>query len=67
MGQEIKCRVDYGKQSSKGQALLETAEVIFRGDFRLKIPFRSIRTLEAASGKLMIGFEEGSAQALRCF
>ena len=61
MGQELKCRVDFGKQSSKGQALLETAEVIFRGDFRLKIPFRSISRLEASSGKLTIAFDGGSA------
>ena len=61
MGQEIKCRVDYGKQSSKGQALLETTEVLFRGDFRLKIPFRSISALEASSGKLKIAFDGGSA------
>ena len=61
MGQEIKCRVDFGKQSSRGRALLETSEVLFRGDFRLKIPFQSISSMEATSGKLKIEFAEGSA------
>jgi hypothetical protein len=61
MGQEIKCRVDYGTESSTGKALLETSELIFRGDFRLKIPFRSITAMEAAAGKLTVGFDEGPA------
>ena len=61
MGQEIKCRVEFGKESSEGKALLESAEVLFRGGFRLKIPFQSITALEAANGKLKIQFAEGSA------
>ena len=61
MGQEIKCRVDFGKESSHGKALLETAEIIFRGGFRLKIPFASITALEAAGGTLKITFPEGLA------
>jgi hypothetical protein len=56
MGQEIKCRVEFGKESSSGKALLETSELIFRGDFRLKIPFSSIRKLEVSAGKLAIQF-----------
>lgn len=61
MGQEIMCRVDFGKQRSQGKALLETAEVIFRGDFRLKIPFKSISSLKATASKLTIQWPEGSA------
>jgi hypothetical protein len=61
MGQELKCRVDFGKESSKGKALLESTELLFRGDFRLKIPFKSIASMEAASGKLTIHFPEGAA------
>ncbi len=61
MGQEIKCRVEFGKQSSEGKALLETSEVLFRGGFRLKIPFQSIQKMDAADGKLTIKFPEGSA------
>jgi hypothetical protein len=61
MGQEIQCRVEFGKQSSRGRALLETSEVLFRGDFRLKIPFKDIRGMDAAAGKLEIRFSDGSA------
>ncbi|HLK21008.1 MAG TPA: hypothetical protein VKT81_18790 [Bryobacteraceae bacterium] len=61
MGQEIKCRVEFGKEASDGKALLESAEVLFRGDFRLKIPFHSITSMDAANGKLKIQFGEGAA------
>jgi hypothetical protein len=61
MGDELQCRVDFGKESSRGKALLETSEVLFRGGFRLKIPFQNIRALEAAGGKLTIHFPEGTA------
>ena len=61
MGQEIKCKVDFGKQSSRGKALLETSELLFRGDFRLKIPFQTITGLEVSAGKLSVTFREGSA------
>src|SRR5882724_2582521 len=61
MGQELKCRVDFGRQSSQGKALLESTELIFRGGFRLKIVFREIETMEAAEGKLKIKFPEGLA------
>ena len=61
MGQEIKCKVEFGKESSEGKALLESTEVLFRGGFRLKIPFQTITGLDAAAGKLKIQFAEGSA------
>jgi hypothetical protein len=61
MGQEIKCRVEFGEQSSEGKALLETSEVLFRGGFRLKIPFQSIKKMESADGRLKIDYSEGSA------
>jgi hypothetical protein len=61
MGQEIKCRVDFGSESSEGKALLETSEVIFRGAFRLKIPFQAITKLEASEGRLNIEYPEGQA------
>jgi hypothetical protein len=60
MGQEIKCRVDFGKESSSGKALLETSELIFRGDFRLKIPFPSIRDMQVSAGELAIQFSHAS-------
>ena len=46
MGNELKCTARIGKQQSAGKALLETSEIIFRGAFRLKIPFAAIQSLK---------------------
>jgi hypothetical protein len=59
MGNEMKCRVRSGKQKSEGKALLETSEIIFRGDFRLKIPFAQIRSAKAVNGELQLRTAEG--------
>jgi len=61
MGQELKCRVEFGQQSSEGKALLESMEIIFRGGFRLKIAFQAIESMEASGGKLKIKFPDGLA------
>lgn len=59
MGNELICRVRYDKQRSEGKALLETSEIIFRGDFRLKIPFSSINSAKAVAGELRLQTTEG--------
>ena len=61
MGNELKCGVRFGKQRSEGKALLETSEIIFRGDFRLKIPFAAMKSVEAVRGELRIQGPEGLA------
>ncbi len=61
MGNEAKCIVRFGKQQSEGKALLETSEVLFRGDFRLKIPFSSIKSARAVDGELCLQTPEGLA------
>ena len=61
MGQEVKCRVEFGRQASEGKALLESTEIIFRGGFRLTIPFQGIESMEASGGKLNIKFPDGLA------
>src|SRR5229473_6902709 len=48
-------------EKREGEALLESEELVFRGDFRLKIPFRSMRSVKAAGGKLRIEFPDGKA------
>ena len=58
MGSELKCTVRFGKETSEGKALLETSEVLFRGEFRLKIPFASIKSAKAVDGELRIAFAE---------
>jgi len=61
MGNEAKCLVRFGKQQSEGKALLETSEILFRGDFRLKIPFSSIKSARAVDGELCVQTAEGLA------
>ena len=61
MGAEAQCAVTFNRQTSTGKALLETNELIFRGDFRLKIDLRSITALDAKSGALKIVWPGGTA------
>jgi hypothetical protein len=61
MGNETTCKVRFGKQESEGKALLETSEILFRGAFRLKIPFSSIKSAKAVDGELRLQTVEGSA------
>ena len=61
MGNEMSCKVRFGKQESDGKALLETSEILFRGDFRLKIPFSTIKSGKAVDGELRLQTVEGLA------
>jgi hypothetical protein len=54
MGQEVMCRARYEGKTSQGKALLETDYVLFRGDFRVKILFREMKTIEPCDGWLEI-------------
>jgi hypothetical protein len=61
VGNEVKCTVRFGKQTSAGKALLETSEVLFRGGFRLKIPFTTIKSAKAVDGELHLQTSDGLA------
>jgi hypothetical protein len=61
MGNEVKCTVRVGKDVSEGKALLETSEILFRGGFRLKIPFASIKSVKAIDGELRLETADGWA------
>ncbi len=61
MGDEHRCTARYRDQVSEGKALLETDELVFRGEFRLRIPFREIRSLEAEDGLLTVGWGDERA------
>jgi hypothetical protein len=56
MGREAACRARFDGQSSRGKALLETSELVFRGDFRVVVPLREIRRLEADSSALTVSW-----------
>jgi hypothetical protein len=61
LGNEVKCTAWLGKQESEGKALLETSEILFRGEFRLKIPFSTIKSAKAVDGELRLQTAEGLA------
>jgi hypothetical protein len=61
MGREARCIVRYGGEASEGRALLETDELVFRGDFRLRVPLREIRSARADDGRLEVVFGEDTA------
>ncbi len=65
MGQEAECTVRWGGKKAAGKALLESEELTFRegrGGFRLKIPFRAMRSVKAADGTLRVDGPEGVAE-----
>jgi hypothetical protein len=61
MGREARCEARFGRQASEGKALLETSEILFRGDFRLKIPFEGIQSVRAVNGSLVVRTKDGTA------
>jgi hypothetical protein len=61
MGNEVKCKARFGEEESEGKALLETSELLFRGGFRLKIPFASIKSAKAVDGELRLQTADGLA------
>jgi len=61
MGNEASCTIQFGKQQSQGKVLLETSEILFRGEFRLKIPFSTIKSAKAVDGELRLQTAEGLA------
>ena len=52
MGSESRCTVHFDRQRSEGKALLETEQLIFRGEFRLVIPRKAITEVDAKDGTL---------------
>ncbi|MDR3747396.1 MAG: hypothetical protein P4M04_04435 [Acidobacteriota bacterium] len=61
MGRELLCSVRTGGKTAHGKALLETSEILFRGDLRLKIPFASLKSVLARDGELHLKWSNGSA------
>ena len=64
MGNEANCAASLGKQKARGKALLETSELIFRGEdggLRLTIPFASVKSAKAVNGELRLEVPEGVA------
>lgn len=61
MGSELLCKVRTGGETLTGRALLETSEIIFRGDRSFRIPLASIQSVNAKDGELYLTWSNGSA------
>ena len=66
MGYEARCRVGArdlagGEQTGDAKVMLETDELIARGDVRLRIPRASITAVDAADGRLTVRHAAGVA------
>ena len=61
MGDQVRCTVRFEGQESVGTAHLETETLIFRGRFRLAIPFKEISAISASDGWLSVTFPGGVA------
>lgn len=60
MGREATCRARLGREAGEGKALLETDEVIFRGDLRARVPLRDISGVEVRRGVLTLTWPGGT-------
>jgi hypothetical protein len=61
MGLEAICSATWGEQTSQGKAQLETDYILFRGDFRLRVPLVDLKGVKAANGTLNLKFKGGPA------
>ena len=52
----MRCNATIEGKSAHGRALLETDDLVFRGDVRLSIAFRDITSLSANEGILTVGY-----------
>lgn len=62
MGAEAHCSATFGRTTAEGKALLETDELIFRGQgLRFSVPYKSISRVDARGGVLRVSWPEGTA------
>jgi len=60
MGLDTTCTAIYKRQRSEGRALLETDHVMFRGEFRVKVPLSSITSIKTSRGTLTLDTADGA-------
>jgi hypothetical protein len=62
MGQATTCSATFKGRRSEGRAELETDYVLFRGDFRVKLPLQAVTEVSARDGVLSIASGDGTLQ-----
>jgi hypothetical protein len=60
MGQEVQCSAHVGGRTIVGKAMLETDELLFRGDERVRIRLADIKRATAADGRLVVRHKGGT-------
>ncbi len=60
MGNEVRCSVRSGDKTLTGRALLETDEIVFRGDVQLRIPLASLKSVSSRKGELHLSWADGT-------
>ena len=58
MGLDADCTLKHGSRESEGHAHLDSDHLLFRGGFRLKIPFADIATAEHCRRDLVLGLKD---------
>jgi hypothetical protein len=61
MGSELLCTLHFEDKTVRGKALLESSEILFRGELRLKIPFSSMQSVDSRNGELHVKWADGTA------
>ena len=61
MGQELECRMQYQRRTLAGKAYLETDHILFRGEERVKIALKDVKSVSARAGVLTLEFDGGPA------
>jgi hypothetical protein len=62
MGLEAACTVRVGRKTSAGKALLEGESLLFRGEFRLDIPFDRMKNVAVAGDELVVKTDDSEAR-----
>jgi hypothetical protein len=60
MGQEIAGSAELKGRTIRGKVLLETDEILFRGDERIRIPFVDIKQVSVDDGRLVVRYKGGT-------
>lgn len=59
MGREARCRVHFEGRTVEAKCLLETHEIVVRGDLKVKVPLAEAKDVIARDGRLELSFGQG--------
>ncbi len=60
MGNKLACTVHHQGRSFSGKAMLESGEILFRGETRFRIALNAVTGLKAKDGELQVRTKEGA-------